>query len=68
MDLWGFRRMVRSSVFFCFFFFVFFWGGGGGGWGVVVQTFQEYFTYFEPIVHQRWVKMGEPGEKPSHHL
>ena len=29
--------------------------------------FQEYFTYIEPIVHQRWAKTGEPGEKPPDH-
>ena len=30
----------------------------------VLRPFQEYFTYIEPIVHQRWAKTGEPGEKP----
>ena len=29
--------------------------------------FQDYFTYIEPIVHQRWAKTGEPGEKPPDH-
>ena len=28
----------------------------------VLLPFQEYFTYIEPIVHQRWAKTGEPGE------
>ena len=32
---------------------------GGGG----LRPFQEYFTYIEPIVHQRWAKTGGPGEK-----
>ena len=39
-----------------FFFFFFIW---------VLWPFQEYFTYIEPIIHQRWVKTGEPGEKPN---
>ena len=30
----------------------------------VLRPFQEYFTYIEPIVHRRWAKTGEPGEKP----
>ena len=30
-------------------------------------AFQEYVTYIEPIVHQRWAKTGEPGEKPPDH-
>ena len=25
--------------------------------------FSAYFTYIEPIVHQRWLKTGEPGVK-----
>ena len=29
----------------------------------ILRYFQEYFTYTEPIVHQRWAKTGEPGEK-----
>ena len=33
----------------------------------VLRPFQEYFTYIEPIVHQRWAKTGEPGEKPPDH-
>ena len=33
----------------------------------VLQAFQEYFTYIEPIVHQRWAKTREPGEKPPDH-
>ena len=40
------------------FFFFFIW---------VLRPFQEYFTYIEPIVHQRWAKTGEPGEKPPDH-
>ena len=36
--------------------------GGGGGGGGRLQPFQEYFTYIEPIVHQSWVKTGEPGQ------
>ena len=35
-----------------FFFFFLIW---------VLRPFQEYFTYIEPIVHQRWAKKGEPG-------
>ena len=41
-----------------FFFFFLIW---------VLRPFQEYFTYIEPIVHQRWTKTGEPGEKPPDH-
>ena len=33
----------------------------------VLRPFQEYFTYIEPIVHRRWAKTGEPGEKPPDH-
>ena len=33
----------------------------------VLLPFKEYFTYIEQIVHQRWVKTGEPGEKPPDH-
>ena len=33
----------------------------------VLRPFKEYFTYIELIVHQRWVKTGEPGEKPPDH-
>ena len=29
--------------------------------------FQEYFTCSEPIVHQRWAKIGETGEIPPDH-
>ena len=29
----------------------------------VLRPFQEYFTYIEPIVNQRWVKTGVPREK-----
>ena len=31
---------------------------------LILRPFQEYFTYIEPIVHQRWAKTGELGEKP----
>ena len=44
--------------FFFFFFFFLIW---------VLRPFQEYFTYIEPIVHRRWAKTGEPGEKPPDH-
>ena len=43
-----------EQSFFLFFFF-FIW---------VLRPFQEYFTYIELIVHRRWAKTGEPGEKP----
>ena len=43
--------------FFLFLFF-FIW---------VLRPFQEYFTYIKPIVHRRWAKTGEPGEKPPDH-
>ena len=29
-----------------------------------LRPFQEYCTYIEPIVNQRWVKARVPGEKP----
>ena len=32
----------------------------------VLRPFQEYFTYIELIIHQRWTKT-EPGEKPPDH-
>ena len=32
---------------------------------LVLRPFQDYFTYFEPIVNQRWwAKTGVPGENP----
>ena len=31
-------------------------GGGGGGGGGGLRHFQEYFTYIELIVHQRWAE------------
>ena len=34
----------------------------------VLQPFQKYFTHIEPVVHQRWAKTEEPGEKPPDHL
>ena len=46
----------QISNFFFFFFFI---------W--VLRPFQEYFTYIQPIVHRRWAKTGEPGEKPPDH-
>ena len=47
-------------IFFIYLFIYFFliW---------VLQPFQDYFTYIEPIVHQRWAKTGELGGKPSDH-
>ena len=50
-------NIAPDKVFFFFFFFI---------W--VLWPFQEYFTYIEPIIHQRWAKTGEPGEKPPDHL
>ena len=47
-----------SMQHFFFFFFFLIW---------VLQPFQEYFTYIEPIVHRRWVKTGVPREKPPDH-
>ena len=41
-----------------FFYFLGGWGGGG------LWPFQEYFTYIEPIVNQKWEETGVPGEKP----
>ena len=46
-----------GSYLFIFFFFLI--------W--VLRPFQEYFTYIEPIIHRRWAKTGEPGEKPPDH-
>ena len=45
--------------------FVCVWEGGGKSkkkW--VLRPFQEYFTYIEPTVNQRWAKSGVPGVKP----
>ena len=51
-------NLNQMRVFFCFFSR----GGGGGGGGTRgLRPFQEYFTYIELIVHQRWAKTGEPG-------
>ena len=47
---------IDKQKFFFFFFLI---------W--VLRPFQEYFTYIEPIVHRRWAKTGEPGEKPPDH-
>ena len=33
----------------------------------VLRPLQEYFIYIKPIIHQRWVKTREPGEKPPDH-
>ena len=49
---------VQAMMFDLFYFFFFIW---------VLQPFQEYFTYINPIIHQRWAKTGEPGEKPPDH-
>ena len=46
-----------TALEWCFFFFLI--------W--ILRPFQEYFTYIEPIVHRRWAKTGEPGEKPPDH-
>ena len=56
--------IMGNRVFFFFFFFFFFLVVGGGG----LHPFQEYFTYIEPIVHQRWANSGEPGKKTKKHL
>ena len=42
------------SFFFFFFFFLF----------LFFAPVEDYFTYIEPIIHQRWAKTGEPGEEP----
>ena len=34
----------------------------------ILWPFQEYFTYIEPIIHQRWAKTGEPREEPPDYL
>ena len=44
-----------ANSFPLFFFFI---------W--VLHPFQEYFTYIELIVHQRWAKTGESGKKKKH--
>ena len=54
--LFATHLLVFSCFFFVFFFLI---------W--VLRPFQEYFTYIEPIVHRRWAKTGEPGEKPPDH-
>ena len=53
-----FANLWALLLFFFFFFFFLIW---------VLRPFQEYFTYIEPIVHRRWAKTGEPGEKPPDH-
>ena len=53
------KYVSYRRIYIFFLFFIFIW---------VLRPFQEYFTYIEPIVHQRWAKTGEPGEKPPDHL
>ena len=55
---WASCIFLCLPLFFFFFFFFLIW---------VLRPFQEYFTYIEPIVHRRWAKTGEPGEKPPDH-
>ena len=43
---------IKRKIFFFFFFLI---------WAL--RPFQEYFTYIEPIVHQRRAKTGELGGK-----
>ena len=50
------NHILKDLAYFFFFFLI---------W--VLRPFQEYFTYIEPIVHRRWAKTGEPGEKPPDH-
>ena len=61
-DLLNLKQLVRIDSIIIhhgsFFFFFLIW---------VLRPFQEYFTYIEPIVHRRWAKTGEPGEKPPDH-
>ena len=54
----GINHVFIWFLIFFFFFFFLIW---------VLRPFQEYFTYIEPIVHRRWAKTGEPGEKPPDH-
>ena len=56
LSIWDFDQKLLEFFFFFFFFLI---------W--VLRPFQEYFTYIEPIVHRRWAKTGEPGEKPPDH-
>ena len=53
------KTSLHMGFLFIFIFFFFF----------DLQPFQEYmyFTYIEPIIHQRWVKTGELREKPPDH-
>ena len=48
--LWRNKKNINT---FGFFFFIIIW---------VLRPFQEYFTYIEQIVHQRWAKTREPRE------
>ena len=48
----------QVNLFFFLFFFLF----------GFLRPFHEYFTYIEPIIHQKWAKTEEPGEKPPDHL
>ena len=43
-------------IYLFIYYYFFFFGGGWGGGGVGLRPFQEYFTYTEPIVHQKWAK------------
>ena len=46
------RQFVwNDNLYGNFFLFIFIW---------VLQPFHEFFTYIEPIIHQRWAKTGEP--------
>ena len=55
--------MGNRGFFFFFFFFVCVCVGGGGGLGREGGGLQPFQEYFEPIVHQRWAKFGEPEKK-----
>ena len=56
LNIFNFDFVVYISFALIFYFFI---------W--VLGPFQEYFTYIEPIIHQRWPKTREPGEKPPDH-
>ena len=45
------ENTIQVILFFCFFFIWILW------------PFQEYFSYIEWTVHQRWAKTGEPMVK-----
>ena len=46
-------KLLLSQSYFFFYFFFLIW---------VLQPFQEYLTYIESIIHQRWAKTAEPGK------